>query len=82
MSEQKELTITISKNPAYDKHKLKTSGMSIDESIRFNKGEKVKVALETLYLWGYPQIPRWVIVHADDVDIDFSEEIEGEGEIK
>ena len=59
MKERKELTITISKNPSYDKHKLRTDGLDIDRAIKFNKGEKIQVTEKELEVIG---LHRWLIV--------------------
>jgi hypothetical protein len=54
-----ESTITISKNPAYDKHKLRTEGLDIDRVIKFNKFEKIEVTQKELDAIG---LHRWLIV--------------------
>ena len=57
--EESELTITILKNPAYDKHKCRTEGLDIDRVIKFNKGEKIQVSQKELDAIG---IHRWLII--------------------
>lgn len=37
--------VTISKNPAYDKHKI-IIGLDADRTAKFNKGEKIEITEE------------------------------------
>jgi hypothetical protein len=59
MSEEKELTVTISRSPAYDQHKLRTEGLDIDRVIKFNNFEKIEVTQEELDAIG---LHRWLII--------------------
>jgi len=83
MKERKELTITISKEPSYDKHKL-VMHLDLDRTIKFNKGEKIEVTQSELDAIG---LHRWLIVHDEKIETPkrytakFEEEIK-EGEIK
>jgi len=68
MEENKELqsTITISRNPSYDKHKLRTVGLDIDRVIKFNNFEKIEVTQEELDAIG---MHRWLIVHKEEGEL-------------
>lgn len=57
--QEQKSTVTISKNPSYDKHKLRLTGLDLDRSIKFNKGEKIEVTLEELNAIGRH---RWLII--------------------
>ena len=57
--QEKQSFVTISKNPSYDRHKLRTEGLDIDRSIKFNKGEKIQVTQKELDAIG---LHRWLIV--------------------
>lgn len=70
---EEQSTVTISKNPSYDKHKLRTEGLDIDRSIKFNKGEKIQVTQDELNVIG---LHRWLIIHPETIE---TEEIK-EGE--
>ena len=59
--------IIISKNPSYDKHKLRTEGLDIDRAIKFNKGEKIQVTKQELEVIGSH---RWLIVEEENVKQD------------
>ena len=64
MAEQKESTLTISKDPSYDKHKLILKGLGLDRVIKFNKGEEIQVTQEELETIG---LHRWLIVKKKEV---------------
>jgi len=68
MEENKELqsTITISKNPGYDKQKCRTEGLDIDRVIKFNKFEKIEVTQDELDKIG---LHRWLIVHNEEGEL-------------
>ena len=68
---EEKSTITISRSPAYEKHKLRTVGLDIDRVIKFNNFEKIEVTQKELDTIG---LHRWLIVH--------EKEIKEEGEIK
>ena len=59
MAEQKESTITISKDLSYDKHKLILKGLGLDKVLKFNKGEEIQVTQEELETIGKH---RWLII--------------------
>jgi len=81
---EEKSTITISRSPAYDKHKLRTEGLDIDRVIKFNNFEKIEVTQKEFDVITHnavsngQRLPRWLIVHFDDIDW----EIKEEGELK
>ena len=78
MKEEKELTITISREPSYDKHKL-VMHLDLNRTIKFNKGEKIEVTQEELDTMG---LHRWIIVHKTETPKKYvKEDIKEEGEI-
>ena len=79
MKEEKELTITISREPSYDKHKL-VMHLDLNRTIKFNKGEKIEVTQEELDAMG---LHRWLIVHKTETPKKYvKKDIKEEGEIK
>ena len=81
MKEEKELTITISREPSYDKHKL-VMHLDLDRTIKFNKGEKIEVTQAELDELGSPKPHRWVIVHKTETPKKYvKKDIKEEGEI-
>jgi hypothetical protein len=63
MENLEKSTITISKNPAYDKHKLRTEGLDLDRVIKFNNFEKIEVTQEELDAIG---LHRWLIIEEQE----------------
>jgi hypothetical protein len=63
-NKEEKLTVTISKNPGYDKQKLRTEGLDIDRVIKFNKGEKIQVTQDELNILG---LHRWLIIHPEEI---------------
>ena len=78
MKEEKELTITISREPSYDKHKL-IMHLDLNRTIKFNKGEKIEVTQSELDAMG---LHRWIIVHKTETPKKYVKEDIKEGEIK
>ena len=65
-SKDTKSTISISKSPAYDKHKL-VMHLDLDRTIKFNKGEQIQVSQEELDAIG---LHRWLIIHDKEVYVE------------